>query len=68
MGPALGPSGDYPRRLRRSLCRFPRCNKAVFFDRRVNEPREWCSHEHMQSAVHICFHNPVLSYLSLELR
>jgi hypothetical protein len=28
-------------------CRYPGCNNYVFFDRRVNELREWCSDEHM---------------------
>ncbi|KAI0281839.1 hypothetical protein BGY98DRAFT_178013 [Russula aff. rugulosa BPL654] len=38
---------DYSNRL----CRFPRCTRVVFFDRRVNEYREWCSDQHMQAAI-----------------
>ncbi|KAH9992194.1 hypothetical protein BJV74DRAFT_834813 [Russula compacta] len=32
-------------------CRLPHCNNPVFFDRRVNELREWCSDEHMRAAM-----------------
>ena len=37
----------------------------MFFDRRVNEFREWCSEQHMQCVVLNYHHNPVLSYLFL---
>ncbi|KAI0298055.1 hypothetical protein B0F90DRAFT_1736003 [Multifurca ochricompacta] len=33
------------------ICRMPGCNRPVFFDRRVNERREWCSDQHMQTAL-----------------
>ena len=52
----------------RHICRFPRCNNPAFFDRRVNELREWCSDGHMRCAVRIYLHNPVLSYLPLGPR
>ena len=45
MGPALLPSAGGP------LCSFPRCPRRAFFDRRVNELREWCSDEHMRCAL-----------------
>ncbi|KAF8489968.1 hypothetical protein F5888DRAFT_1140140 [Russula emetica] len=32
-------------------CRFSGCNTPVFFDRRVDEYREWCSDEHLMLAV-----------------
>jgi hypothetical protein len=50
------------------LCRLPNCNRNAFFDRRINELREWCSDEHMQCEVHISLHNSALSYLLLGLR
>ncbi|KAF8492538.1 hypothetical protein F5888DRAFT_888921 [Russula emetica] len=50
------------------LCRYPRCTRIAFFDRRVNERREWCSDEHMQYVVPIYHHNLVLSYLPLGLQ
>jgi len=40
-----------PARLSPTVCRYPRCNNPVFFDRRVNEFQEWCSEEHMQAAM-----------------
>ncbi|KAF8486287.1 hypothetical protein DFH94DRAFT_178676 [Russula ochroleuca] len=33
------------------LCRIPHCSNPVFFDRQVNELREWCSDKHMQLAI-----------------
>ncbi|KAI0268479.1 hypothetical protein BGY98DRAFT_337408 [Russula aff. rugulosa BPL654] len=36
---------------RLQICRYPRCNVRVFFDRRVDELREWCSDQHMMAAV-----------------
>ncbi|KAN0113632.1 hypothetical protein V8E52_007558 [Russula decolorans] len=33
------------------LCRIPGCNNRAFYDRRVNELREWCSDQHMQDAI-----------------
>ncbi|KAF8492544.1 hypothetical protein F5888DRAFT_889322 [Russula emetica] len=49
------------------LCRYPRCGHHVFFDRRVNELREWCSDQHMQCVAPI-HHNPVLPYLPLGMQ
>ena len=46
-------------------CRIPQCNNPAFFDKRVNEFREWCSDKHMQFVVRIYLHNPVFSYLPL---
>ena len=51
-----------------SICRYPRCGQHAFFDRRVNELREWCSDQHMQCVVPIYHQSPVLSYLSLGLQ
>ena len=31
-------------------CRYPRCSRPVFFDRRVDELREWCE-QHMMCVV-----------------
>ena len=32
-------------------CRYPNCNNPVFFDRRADELREWCSDQHMMCVV-----------------
>jgi len=45
-GPSSSPVFGYPRR-----CRYPGCNNNVFFDRQVNEYREWCGEQHMWDAV-----------------
>lgn len=56
------PAGGPKRKAHYPICRMPGCNYPAFVDGRVNERREWCSNEHMQSAIHIYLHNPVLSY------
>jgi len=33
------------------LCQYPLCERHVFFDRRINEDREWRSDRHMMMAV-----------------
>jgi hypothetical protein len=59
MGPSSGPYASYRKHctiFRDTLmssylgprCRYPGCDNFIFFDRRVNELREWCSDEHMQ--------------------
>jgi hypothetical protein len=57
----INPRGPPP-----GVCRLPDCDYPVFFDRRVNEHREWCSDQHMRCAFDL--HNPVLSYLPLGMR
>ncbi|KAI0288868.1 hypothetical protein BC826DRAFT_1035247 [Russula brevipes] len=33
------------------LCRFPHCNRSVFYDSSISEMREWCSYGHMRDAI-----------------
>ncbi|KAI0282985.1 hypothetical protein BC826DRAFT_1061685, partial [Russula brevipes] len=33
------------------LCRFPHCNRRVFYDSSISEMREWCSYGHMRDAI-----------------
>ena len=49
-------------------CRYPGCNNYVFFDRTVNELREWCSDEHMRCAVYLHLNDSELAYISLGLQ
>jgi len=48
-------------------CRYPGCNNYVFFDRRVNELREWCSDEHMGCAVYLHPNDSEVAYIPLGL-
>ncbi|KAI0289091.1 hypothetical protein BC826DRAFT_1034300 [Russula brevipes] len=45
-GPPGGPSATHI-----FQCRFPGCGRRGFFDRRVNEVREWCGDGHMRAAI-----------------
>jgi len=42
---------SHPTGTHSSMCRFAGCFKQTFFDRRVNELREWCSDQHMIDAI-----------------
>jgi len=52
-GPDFRQKGPHsvPVASHRPKCRYPGCNNYVFFDRRVNELREFCSDEHMGAAI-----------------
>ncbi|KAF8486289.1 hypothetical protein DFH94DRAFT_712180 [Russula ochroleuca] len=50
-GPKPPKRPGHPHANTHRLCRIPHCNNPAFFDRRVDEFREWCSDKHMQLAI-----------------
>jgi hypothetical protein len=51
-------------------CRFPDCRRRPYFDRRVNEFREWCSDEHLRCAATstVMVYSGFTSHLGLRYR
>ncbi|KAI0289079.1 hypothetical protein BC826DRAFT_1034257 [Russula brevipes] len=50
-GPFTRKAVSGPPQIPSGICRYRGCHRPVFVDRRVNEPREWCSDSHMRAAI-----------------